>query len=1187
MQKLPGMLPGSVAHHFGIIRFLLSGQMGCHNPGMTHEIMAGLGAASHSVPARTGMEEVARVIRGWLIQEALTSSDVSEKSSPSAKGSRGREWNKLAAQKIKLDGGKSGKTRFHVSEFFDFGEKGTDDKKSLISACKEAAAIFDSDVERQTNLGIPGISGMNIILCSISGKVLKDIIETRLEDYVPEWKRTYSRRPEDSDINHEDNTETDFEVPLAYLSVSPKGRDGSILGDVETKLDLNPILVFLKKLLDEECESGESLCNAIQDTVDSGVNDLARKEAEDAFFALLRKHGGIGRILAHDDALTTLRTTFSEFAKSYLLLTPEFLDTLQSLKGKKALHTVPAIFFYDTNGKTFGACVRVTFMPQYTAMSLYQLLGASGGKKAIPMSRPLAAYMGVGDQKPRRNVLENIDQRDQGHLIERMTVVANLPPARWPASHSLNRMQQFAINALIPSAHNTDPDPIVAVNGPPGTGKTTLLRDVVADVVYRRAEYLAKIADPYNPEASGFRWAEMARYSAVLVSSNNGAIENITRELPLAKHIAGPIPDFEYLWGDVLEGDTFMRRAASRLIPDEDDGRKPDAWGLIVGELGRLSNLERMEYVLLGDREEGGSKGEIGDIIQRRAALGKSEGDNPLARANDPEVLAWWEERKAEFHAAVEEFCQLAGIDTGLDVGTDAVAQIADTEVPRLMAMIEKQKYVRGQRLKELNAALKKPRPSALLFWRRREYDRRLAILQDVVDQITQNLEATNTRLIDAKSDLAHRKGRIMAPTVSADNGNAPSGGGGSDFDASSLEAYFQNGVGGDKEKALNDLRRKVFWASYKLSHAFAYLHLQKVANAAIKQKNRGGQDWNSIFLLFPVVSTTFASFTGQAFLDEEETAPIGTAMIDEAGQATPQIAINLLSQSSRAIIVGDPLQCEPIPPMGEIASRLVMALVGVSCPGQWLAPSQSVQTLADRASSIFASVGEREVGIPLLIHHRCPRPIFEAINSAVYGGIMYPGNGKPPEWVFDRKGKRTVWVTPGKEENGAYNAVRREIRDIIFALEDHKAPPKEITVFIISPFAATAAAADSAFWNRRTCNGADALTDGAGSVSDRDTIRRVCNKVRINIEIGTIHSFQGKQAEVVFLLLPNQEKKTFRKPNSRNGRVDWATGTVNLINVAATRATASFVVIGDRSVWGRNYFQKVVEKIDQMICGL
>jgi len=61
---------------------------------------------------------------------------------------------------------------------------------------------------------------------------------------------------------------------------------------------------------------------------------------------------------------------------------------------------------------------------------------------------------------------------------------------------------------------------------------------------------------------------------------------------------------------------------------------------------------------------------------------------------------------------------------------------------------------------------------------------------------------------------------------------------------------------------------------------------------------------------------------------------------------------------------------------------------------------------------------------------------------------------------------------------------------------------------------------------------------------------------------IGTVHTFQGKEAPIVFFVL-GADKKCI-------GAANWAVGTdnPNIMNVAVTRAKEEFYIIGDKEMY-------------------
>ena len=72
-----------------------------------------------------------------------------------------------------------------------------------------------------------------------------------------------------------------------------------------------------------------------------------------------------------------------------------------------------------------------------------------------------------------------------------------------------------------------------------------------------------------------------------------------------------------------------------------------------------------------------------------------------------------------------------------------------------------------------------------------------------------------------------------------------------------------------------------------------------------------------------------------------------------------------------------------------------------------------------------------------------------------------------------------------------------------------------------------------------------------------------------LDAHIGTVHTFQGKQAAGVILCLGLDEKT--------KGAAGWASSKPNLLNVALTRAKLRFVAVGDGKIWLRQpYFCKL-----------
>lgn len=885
-----------------------------------------------------------------------------------------------------------------------------------------------------------------------------------------------------------------------------------------------------------------------------------------------------------------------------------------------------------------------------------------------------------------------VDIRDKNDFsVCRGVMPKMMPLGCWPSEHGLVRAQQFSVNTIMQRLRNAAG--IFSVNGPPGTGKTTLLRDVVAAVVVERAKAMSGFSTPIDAfqtqvVAEGWKygklWAlhpSLCQTGIVVTSSNNGAVENITKELPANAALPAGYPlrylselsdsiasspsakermqgttwgliaavmgskanrtaFFERLrWSSKAKGDENSLPLVSLWDLMEDAGRSLVPWNVAVasfknalneaanaqnrmqaiadavsGKYDHAKEIARLESHRISQQEQA----ELATTRYRQAQQAEKLAETDYTGAHNIfNACTEWRLVNAQSQKKVKELVsgKYQGIDEEVDRQELRCKQAADAKevAQRILAGVENRKPSLFARVfsfgKKTDAWREEGRAAGGDLKRASvalmEAENGLQSIKSQIkarDKLVSEKKKLDSQLADAmqkcaalgisnpvsmpvgEADLAALKGRWNdakdrlkeyaaalrhAQTQLQNTGDQLRAHEESRYNA--LKALGSYGVTEDQEKrwlsigmsedgvqrsapwfddAFFTARKQLFSSAMQLHECFIGHSWSRIKNnlAALEALNKGdlapqnikggvSQLWDALFLVVPVISTTFASFPRMFAGWGKET--IGWLLIDEAGQATPQAAVGAIWRSKRAVVVGDPQQLEPVVPLpNEIIEPLIDRC---QAPRVYNPTVSSVQVLADMANDLGTHIGKGDeakwVGSPLRVHRRCLDPMFSVANTIAYDDMMVYGTGDDErnQWFGD-----SCWIdVPATTRNG--NCVPEQIRiaaDMVAQFELHYGLKKDgkFNIYVITPF--------------RDVN--SALYDGLSSrIRSRDELRGLH---------GTVHTFQGKEADVVILVLGGT-------PGSISG---FAAAKPNLLNVALTRAKKRIYVIGSTADWGR-----------------
>jgi hypothetical protein len=644
--------------------------------------------------------------------------------------------------------------------------------------------------------------------------------------------------------------------------------------------------------------------------------------------------------------------------------------------------------------------------------------------------------------------MDRLDMRDSVNFdhIFSMLEPKNYPLGAFASEYMLIYSQQIAVNNIM-KLFNERKGGIYSVNGPPGTGKTTLLKDVIAGVIVERAKVLATLKEdeifergvkldgsqypdfyPLNEKLKGFE--------IVVASCNNKAVENISAELPKLDSV-----DKVY-----LEELDYFRLQATRLLSfNQKDGFKSQiaqpAWGLICATLGNSGNVGDFKENCLNDFFISQSHPEF-DVLKMQGAI-----------------------------TSFNDKFKVDGLVNLLKFG--------------------KQSYDFKLAQKEFNEAL------------------------NTVNTLLALLNFSTQKSLSAQQSKEEREN--SSPFM-ADNG------------IKTAVAHARINV---FIKALN-LHKAVIWSRYREfgTNLSAFCDLGK-----FKKKDDAREILKSLFFVVPVISSTFASF-GRFFSDFGE-SDIGLLLVDESGQANISNAVGVLYRSKMAVIVGDPLQLEPVVTLPENLNDVLLSYTGAL--KEFNVATTSLQTCADKTQKIGAYIGQTWVGSPLIVHRRCDNPMFDIANETTYDNAMVWGKGKNKASL---NGVKSCWI------------------DIKTSTWNGNSSDAELM------------AADQIYKSLKSIIGENASEQIKAITPFTDVVKASANLQRqgkMEIKANTIHTMQGQEAKVVIFILGGASVRARA----------WASAKPNLLNVALTRAKEYIYIVGDKDAWGElDYFSVAAREL-------
>ncbi len=280
----------------------------------------------------------------------------------------------------------------------------------------------------------------------------------------------------------------------------------------------------------------------------------------------------------------------------------------------------------------------------------------------------------------------------------------------------------------------------------------------------------------------------------------------------------------------------------------------------------------------------------------------------------------------------------------------------------------------------------------------------------------------------------------------------------------------------------------------------------------------------------------------------------IDLLIVDEAGQVAPEVGAASFALAQQALVIGDVKQINPIWKIPRSIDQANLRKFGLWEEANRLektgyrgfsAADGSVMRMAQRASYYQAS--QEAKGMLLTEHRRCFNEIISYCNDLAYHGLLQPRRGSIAQAKQPLILPAVGYVRTFGASQRAYGSRSNEDEATAIAhwlvmnkdriTESYQNPDRtrsiEDIVGIITPFTA-----------------------------QKHVIRRALRKAKINIrrmKVGTVHALQGAERPVVIFSMVYG--------NNEPSQSYFFDRNENMLNVAVSRAQDCFLLFGDISM--------------------